>query len=181
MKTIQLIGALALVVLSAAAGGCGYKFGSLYRTDVKTIAVPVWTRGHGVYRRGLEMDLTEAVIKRLQLDTRYRICDEAQANTRLTGRLDNVHQQSVTINTDTGIPREMEATFTVSFTWTDRRSGDELVRRERFPVTGRYIAPNPFNETFFTGSREAIDQAAQRIVEQLETGWPEPRSDMELN
>jgi len=171
MKTIRLISVLGIAVLTAAVGGCGYKIGTLHRTDIKTIAVPVWTRGHGVYRRGLEVDLTEAIIKRLQLDTKYRICDEAQANTRFTGRLENVHQQSLTINTDTGTSRELEATFTVSFTWTDLRNGKELVKREAFPATGRYVPPNPFNQTFFTGSREAIDQAAQRIVEQLETGW----------
>jgi len=171
MKTMRFISVLGLVVVTAAVGGCGYQMGTLHRSGVKTIAVPVWTRGHGVYRRGLEMDLTEAVIKRLQLDTKYRISDEAQADTRLVGRLDNVHQQALTINTNTGTSRELEATFVVSFTWTDLRNGREIVKKDAFSATGRYVPPNPFNQTFFTGNREAIDQAAQRIVEQLETPW----------
>jgi len=173
MKTLRFVAIGGLIAL-VAASGCGYKIGMMHRGDVRTIAIPVWTRGHGVFRRGLEMDLTKAVVNRIQLDTRYRICAEAQADTKLTGQLTNVRQQSLTINTDTGTSRAMEATFTVSFTWTDLRSGEVLVTRDNFEVRGRYITAAPFSETFFAGSREAIDEAAQRIVEQLEEEWPDP-------
>ena len=172
MKTLRFVAIGALIVLTTTSG-CGYKIGMMHRSDVRTIAIPVWTRGHGVFRRGLEMDLTKALVNRIQLDTRYRICAEAQADTRLTGQLDNVHQKLLTINTDTGASRAMEATFTVSFKWIDLRNGEELAVRKNFEVRGRYITAAPFNETFFSGSREAIDEAAQRIVEQLVEGWPE--------
>lgn len=173
MKTLRFVAIGGLIAL-AAASGCGYKIGTMHRGDVRTIAIPVWTRGAGVFRRGLEIDLTKAVVNRIQLDTRYRICAEAQADTKLTGQLTNVRQRSLTINTDTGTSRAMEATFTVSFKWIDLRSGDERVVRENFEVSGRYITAAPFGETFFSGSREAIDEAAQRIVEQLEEEWPDP-------
>jgi len=173
MKTLRFVSIGGLIALTAAAG-CGYKIGTLHRSDVRSIAIPVWTRGHGVFRRGLEMELTKAIVNRIQLDTRYRIRAEAQADTKLTGQLDNVRQRSLTINTNTGTSRAMEATFTVSFKWIDLRSGDERVVRKNFEVSGRYITAAPFSETFFTGSQEAIEQAAQRIVEQLEEGWPDP-------
>ena len=173
MKTLRFV-AIGGIIALAAASGCGYKIGTMHRSGVRTIAIPVWTRGHGVYRRGLEMELTKAVINRIQLDTRYRICAETQADTKLTGQLDNVRQQPLTINTDTGTSRALEATFTVSFKWIDLRSGDELVVKENFEVSGLYITAAPFGETFFTGSQEAIDETAQRVVEQLEEGWPDP-------
>ena len=173
MKTLRFVAVGGLIALTAASG-CGYKIGTMHRSDVRSIAIPVWTRGHGVFRRGLEMQLTKAVVNRIQLDTRYRICDEAQADTKLTGQLDNVRQQSLTINTNTGTSRAMEATFTVSFKWTNLQNGEELVSRDNFEVRGRYITAAPFSETFFSGSQEAIDEAAQRIVEQLEEEWPDP-------
>jgi len=176
MKTLRFVAIGGLIAL-AAASGCGYKIGTLHRSDVRSIAIPVWTRGHGVFRRGLEMDLTKAVVNRIQLDTRYRICGEVQADTKLTGQLTNVRQRSLTINTDTGSSRAMEATFTVSFKWTDLRNGEVLVNRDDFEVSGRYIQATPFGETFFSGSREAIDEAAQRIVEQLEEEWPDPEEE----
>ncbi|MCP4374999.1 MAG: hypothetical protein GY794_02290 [bacterium] len=173
MKTLRFVSIGGLIALTLASG-CGYNIGMMHSSDVKTIAIPVWTRGHGVFRRGLEMDLTDAVVKRIQLDTRYKICSETQADTKLVGQLDNVRQQAMTINTNTGSSRAMEVTFTVSFKWLDLRSGEERVVRKNFDIRGQYISATPFGETFFTGSREAIDEAAQRIVEQLEDEWPDP-------
>ena len=160
---------LALMVVS----GCGYKIGTMHRTDVKSIVIPAWTRGSGVYRRGLEMRLTKAIVTRIQLDTRYRLTNEAKADTKLTGELTNVRQQIVAINTDTGGARAKEVTFTVSFKWVDLRNGEDIVVRENFDIRGRYITAEPFGETFFQGSQEVIDEAAQRIVEQLEDAWPD--------
>lgn len=173
MKNTRFIAIVGLIAL-AAVSGCGYKIGTMHRTDVRSIVIPVWTRGAGVFRRGLEMQLTQAIASRIQLDTRYRITNEAKADTKLSGQLVNVRQRSMTINTDTGSSRAKEATFTVSFKWVDLRNGEELVVRENFDVKGRYITAEPFGETFFQGSREAIDEAAQRIVEQLEEEWPDP-------
>jgi hypothetical protein len=162
------------LVALAALSGCGYKIGTLHRSDVRTISIPVWTRGHGVFRRGLEMDLTKAVVNRIQVDTRYRITDAAKADTKLTGQLKNVSQRPLSINTDTGRTRAMEAVFTVSFKWVDLRSGEVLAKVDDFDVRGQYITESPFSETFFTGSQAVIDEAAQRIVEQLEEGWNDP-------
>ena len=173
MITLRFVAIGALIAL-ASASGCGYQIGSMHRKNVRSIVIPVWTRGAGVFRRRLEFDLTNAVIKRIQLDARYRICAETQADTKLTGELINVRQRARTINTDTGASRAMEATFTVSFKWVDLRNGDELANEKNFEVRGQYITAAPFGETFFTGGQEAIDKIARRIVEQLEEGWTDP-------
>jgi len=172
MRTSRFVAVAGLVALMMVSG-CGYKIGTLHRSGVRTIAIPVWTRGHAVYRRGIEMDLTKAVVNRIQVDTRYRITDEAKADTKLVGQLKNVSQRPLSINTDTGRARAMEATFTVSFKWIDLRTGEVLAKRDNFDVRGEYIRESPFSETFFTGSQAVIDDAAQRIVEQLEEGWPD--------
>lgn len=172
MRALKFVVLIGLIALSAASG-CGYKIGMMHRSDVKTIAIPVWTRGHGVFRRGLEMDLTKAVINCIQVDTRYSITSAAKADTKLTGQIDEIRQRPLSINTDTGRARAMETTFIVSFKWVDLRSGDVLVKKDRFQIIDQYIGEYPFGETFFTGSQAVIDQAAQRIVEQLEQGWPE--------
>jgi len=179
MKSLRFVAIGGLIALSAVSG-CGYKIGTMHRSDVRSIVIPVWTRGHGVFRRGLEMQLTKAIINRIQLDTRYRITNEAQADTKLTGQLTNVRQRVLTINTDTGASRAKEATFTVSFKWVDLRNGEELAVKKDFNVRGRYITADPFGETFFAGSQEAIDEAAQRIVEQLEQGWSDSDGDEKL-
>lgn len=165
---------MALVVLAAVAavvGGCNYKIGSMHRADVKSIYVPVWTRGRDVYRRDVEKRLTEAIIKRIQADTQYKISTQALADTKLTGTIEKIRQHVLTINTDTGGARELEVEFTVSFVWTDLRKGKELVRKSKFRAVGRYIRSEPFSETFAVGGEDVINEVAQRIVEQLEEKW----------
>lgn len=168
-----LVGAALLAIAS----GCsddptkGYTLTSQYDRGVKTVSVPLWGRGKDVYRRGLEMRLTEAVIKRLELDTPYKVTDRRRADTELSGTIERVSQRVLSFNPDTGLPHEKEITLAVSFTWTDLRSGRVLARRRNFRETGSYIPPSPLGEDFFQGSEDAINRLARRIVEQLEANW----------
>jgi len=178
MKTPPLILSLIFAVMAAcASAGCssdpgkGYTLNSQFRKDVRTVAVPIWSRGRQVYRRNIEMQLTEAVIKQIELDTPYKVTSESRADTKLSGSIDAVAQQVVTVNTDTGLPGEIEITLTVSFTWTDLRTGQELVRRENFRVTGAYLPTSPMSQDFFLGNEDTINRLAKRIVEQLEAEW----------
>jgi outer membrane lipopolysaccharide assembly protein LptE/RlpB len=160
-----------------AACGCasdptqGYTVKSQYLQNVRTVAVPIWTRGKEVYRRELEMQLTEAVIKRLELSTPYKVVDKTRADTELRGTIDNVSQRVLSFNPDSGQARETEITYTVSFTWTDLRSGKVLTRRRNFRQAGAYIPLAPFGEGFFQGSEDVVNKLAQRIVEQLAVEW----------
>jgi len=163
------------VLLSAA--GCssdptrGYSIASQYPQDVRTVAVPIFEVGREVYRRGLEFRLTEAVVKRIELDTRYKVTDKSRADTELRGRIDRVEQRVLSFNPDTGLPRETEITMTVSFTWTDLRSGKVLATRRRLRQAGNYIPEVPFNQDFFQGSEDAINKLALRVVEAMESPW----------
>lgn len=148
--------------------GCGYSMEPLHPTDVKTVYVSMFTRGKDVYRRGIEFRITEAVVKRIQQDTPYRIADKAKADTQLSGSLDVIPQRVLSFNPDTGTPNEMEMTLVVSFTWTDLRSGKTRVKRTNLRETATYIPPSPLNEDFFQGSEDAVNRLAQKIVEQME-------------
>lgn len=163
-----LLGLCASTLLVTMVSGCGYQMGMPYRKDVRTVAVPVWTRGKDVYRRDVEKRLTEALIKRIQLQTPYAIAPVSQADSKLTGSIEVIAQQVLSKNTDTGEAREREVTFVVSFLWVDLRNGKELAVRKRFRASGKYISEDPFNEDFFEGSEDAINEIAQRIVEQMQ-------------
>lgn len=172
----------ALLLLVAAAGalvapGCasdprtGYTTESLYRGGIDSVAVPIFQRGRGVYRRNIEDRLTEALIKRIELDTPYKVTDKARADTLLEGTLSRVSQRVLSRNPDTGRPREMEETFAVALTWTDLRTGEVLVRRTNVRASATYIPPDPFGEDFFQGSEDLVNRMARRIVEEMEADW----------
>ena len=173
MKTFKT--ALILLLLSTMTmgpGGCGpYTMKSQYRPGIKTVFVPIWTRGKDVYRRGVEMRLTEALQKRIELNTPYKVASKARADTELSGKIDRIDQQVLSRNPETGLPREKEITFHLSFTWKDLRSGKVLVEHTNFRVADTYIPDQPFREGFFQGSESVINRLARRIVEEMEADW----------
>ena len=176
MRSILLTLDAATAVLLTA-GGCssdpanGYSFKSPYRTNIQTVAVPIWARGKDVYRREHEKRLTEAICKRIELDTPYKVTEKSRADTMLEGSLDQIDQRVMSYNPDSGMPRELEITFIVSFTWTDLRTGKVILRKTRMPMAVSYIPEGAFNEDFFQGSEDVDNRLARRIVELLEIDW----------
>lgn len=173
MKALRIV---SLMVLAAGAivslTGCGaYTTKNHYRPGIKTVAVPIWTRGKDVYRRDLEIELTEALVKQIEQDTPYKVTSEARADTKLTGRIVRIHQRVLSKSRETGWAIEVEATFVMAFTWTDLRTGEELEKRTNFRVAGTYLTTPPFREEFFQGSQAIINKAARRIVESMEAPW----------
>lgn len=162
---------VAVAVAALTLAGCGYTTNSPFPSDVASVDVPVWAVGKDVYRRGLEMRLTEAVKKRISLDTPYKIATKGTADTQLTGTIERIEQRVLSTNPDTGRPRELEITITVSFNWTDLRSGQVRKSCPDVRIAGTYIPPQPFSEDFFQGSEDVIDKLARRIVERMEADW----------
>jgi hypothetical protein len=148
----------------------GYTTKSMFPDTIQTVAVSIFDRNKNVYRRDVEIRLTEAIQKRVQQNTPYRLAKKGQADSELTGELVNITQQVLSYNATTGNPNEIEAVFTLSFTWKDRH-GNILMKRESFKVSGTYISSAPFNENFYQGSDDIINKAAVRIVEQMESDW----------
>ena len=180
-KTYCAILALAAGMLSAILlPGClsddptvGYTARSQYRKGIQTVAVPIWTRGKKVYRRNVEIRLTQALVKRIELDTPYKVTDKQKADTLLTGSIEQIEQATLSYNPDTGRPREIEVAFTVVFKWEDLRTGDVIVNRRNFRIADVYIPPHPFDEDFFRGSEALMERLARRVVETMEADWGE--------
>jgi hypothetical protein len=149
----------------------GYSLTSPYRSGVDTVAVDIFTRGRALYRREIEFRLTEAVAKRIELDTPYKIAPKAAADTLLTGTIESVTQRTLSFDPETGSARELEMTFLISFTWTDLRTGDVLASQSGLRVSGSYMRIPPLTEEFYTGSETVINRAARRVVEQMERPW----------
>ena len=174
---MRKLSALLLLLAIVAVAGCssdpsaGYSTRSMYAENISTVAVPIWQRGSAVYRRNVEERLTEAIIKRIELDTPYKVVDKSKADTLLEGVLTAYGQRVMSFDPATGNPRDIELTLFVDFTWTDLRSGEILVHREKFRATGVYYPTAPFGEDPYLGAEDALNQLAKRIVETLEKPW----------
>lgn len=151
----------------AGGGDGGYHWGSVYRPGIKTVAVP--TFGTRDYHRGVEFQLSEALIKKIEEFTPYKVVPRERADTVLEGEVVAVRTTTLNLDPHTATPQEMQYEVTVDFTWKDLRSGKILVSRDNFSNTTTYYPT--LGEGEFVGSENSVERLAGDIVTQMESDW----------
>jgi Lipopolysaccharide-assembly len=145
----------------------GYQWRSLYRQDVQTVAVPIFTTQS--FRRGVELRLSKALVNQLESQTPYKVVARERADTIIEGEITDVGLAEISSHYDTGIPQEQLVTVTVNFVWKDLRTGQILVERRGFEQTATYYPT--LGEGEFAGSQLAAERLALGIVQELQADW----------
>lgn len=172
-----MIGLLAVPVICA---GCGYHWSGeagdvepgyawtgLYRQDVQTVAVPIFA--NRTYYRGVEFDLTKAIINQLESRTPYRIAPRDRADTLLEGEIIRVNVRTISRSPSNALPQDQLYQLVVNFTWKDLRTGKLLTVRHNFEQTAPYYPT--LGEAQFVGNQENVERLALAVVEQLQADW----------
>lgn len=154
--------------------GCGYTIGNGFNPDVKTVSVPIFE--NDTFRRGIEVQLTEAVQKEIQTRTPYRLAKGLDADTRLTGRIVQTRKDVLGENKFDD-PRELQFSLMIVTKWENLRTGEVLAVQEvplsptAIPLTSQTELAPEVGQSLATGTQVAIDQLARRIVNMMETPW----------
>jgi hypothetical protein len=162
------------MLLLLIAGGCGYMVGGVHEPTIRSVHVPTFTTE--AYRRGLELQLTEAVQKQIKSRSHFRLAKEPDADTRLTGRIVGIRKQ-VLGESRFDDPRELQMQFQVEVSWQDLRSG-RILAEQTIPIAPEAVhlvseasfAPE-IGQSLATGTQEAIETMARSVVEMMETPW----------
>lgn len=155
--------------------GCGYtterdaafRMENSNKDRIRTVAVNIFESKE--FRRGLELQLTEALAKRIEGETPFKLAKKERADTILTGEIREVRQATLGRDFETVTPRETAATIIIAFQWKDLRTGEVLLDRPNFVQTVDYV--RPLNEDFYHASQKGIDRMAERIVEEMQSEW----------
>jgi len=158
---------LPVALVGSLVGGCGYSTQRPFPSDIQTVYVEMFQSKE--FRRELEFRLTEAVVKRIEMDTPYRIAPRQKADAILSGEILEVKNRTFGDDFKTDQPREIGSTIAIRFRFQDMRSGDTLVERPRFVYQTSYIPP--VGETFTEGMTRGLDGLAEAIVESMESDW----------
>jgi hypothetical protein len=145
----------------------GYQWRSLYREDVKTVAVPIFQNKD--YTRGVEFALTKSVINELEAHSPYKVVPRERADTVLEGEITSIKRQTVSKDSVTDLPQEQLFIVVVDFTWKDLRTGRILVSRQNFEQDSTYYPT--LGEDQFVGNQLAVDRLALAIVQELQADW----------
>jgi hypothetical protein len=172
---------LLIVLALPAIGGCGYShngdFGkptqgayqwhSLYREDVQTVAVPIFANRE--YKRGLEFNLSKAVVNQIEAHTPYKVVPRERADTVLEGEITHVQVTTLSRRYVEAIPQEQMVILTINFTWKDLRTGQILLDRKEFQQTAEYYPT--LAEGDFQGNQQAIERLAVAITQEMQAEW----------
>ena len=176
MAREKVAGAVCLCLLAGLAGCAGYQIGnqSLYPCHIQTVYVPIFDCAG--FRRNLGEQLTEAVIKQIELKTPYKVVNTPNADSILSGRIVS-ETKHMTVPSQFGDPRQIEVSMTVLVTWVDR-SGRVLRNGTPVPMedpavsvlSSAKLVPE-VGQSIATGHQQMMQRASEQIVGLMEAPW----------
>ena len=179
-RPLSIVALLGLACAATLCGGCGYQqsgsmanaapgyeWSSLYRTDVKTVAVPIFT--NKTFYRGVEFHLTKAIVSNLEAQTPYKVVPRDRADTVLEGEITRIRARTLSDDRRAAIPQEQLYVLTVNFTWKDLRSGKILAHEREFRETSHWYPT--LGEGAFVAEQQNVERLAQAIVHELQAEW----------
>ncbi len=155
-----MLACLAVVMFNAV--GCGYTHQSTFPDGIGSVQVKML--GNRTFYRGVEFDLTEALVKEIELRTPYKSVSREDADTVIEGTVVDVSQNRLSRTSTGGLPQEMEVKVTVDVEWRDRRSGRVLRRRDGLADVGTYKPAGDVAEPFEIAQHIAVQRLATKIV-----------------
>jgi hypothetical protein len=152
---------------SSSSASDGYHWSSVYRPGIKTVAVPIFSSVS--YQRGVEFELSKAIVNQLEAHTPYKVVPRERADTILEGEITEVRVNTISEDRNSAIPQEQILDITVNFTWKDLRTGRILVSRRGWEQTATYYPT--LGEQRTTGTQQAAERMALAIVQELQADW----------
>jgi len=108
----------------------GYTTAPNYRADIHSVRVPLFK--NKTFWRGLEFDLTQAVVDEIEKTTRMKVVSDGPADTELIGTITLYTKATLNVSPVNEV-REAETTLVVEVLWKDLRTGEILSRPSRRP------------------------------------------------
>jgi hypothetical protein len=170
MKTLKCIDkclVLAAVVCWGMAG-CDYSDESLYPGQVSSVYVEMFDSAS--FRRGHEYVLTDALAKRIEAETPYKIISNRnRADTVLSGYITAVDETILADEQQTGLPLEKQFEITAVVSWKNLKTGELIIDSETASAAASFSEFQDQGTEY--ASRLAANRLAERIVEMMQKSW----------
>ncbi|MBI4115863.1 MAG: LptE family protein [Candidatus Omnitrophica bacterium] len=156
-------------------GGCGYTQKVTLPGDIKTIYVDTFKNKITVgnvyaYEPGLEVKLTNAVIRRLHQDGNLKVVSREKADAILEGNLNNFDQGGVRFS---GLERieEYRVFLVTAFKLKNQKTGQIFWEEKNFSGDASYFVFGPRAVSRVEAADKAIERLARNIVDRIVEDW----------
>jgi hypothetical protein len=194
---LSLMGCCAALLLPSCAGDgnftlLGYTTKPNYDTSIHTVRVPIFK--NQTFYRGLEFELTQAVVREIEAKTPYKVVSAScDADTELTGNI--VQFTKIILNRNQlNEVREAETIMGVEIVWRNLRTGELLSLPKKgpgapppvpadLPPGAPPLKPPPVlvqsvghfipevGGSITTAQKENVDRLAVQVVSMMEVPW----------
>jgi hypothetical protein len=153
-------------------GGCGassgYSNASLFPSDVGNVYLEMFDNRS--FRRGIEFTLSDALAKRIEADTPYKIVSSRdRADSVMSGQIVVAGESVLTIERDIGRALEKEVVLTAVVNWKDMKNGKLMINSKTVTVAASYSEFQGQDFTYASGV--AANKLAQYVVQLMENPW----------
>jgi hypothetical protein len=145
--------------------GCGYHMGSLASHDVSNIHIAMFDNDS--FRRGLEVDLTNALVQEITRRMQLRVVEREGASSLLTGKIVSVRERVLTHDAENNVLSK-EITIAVDFEWRNLRSGRILASDVRLSAPAQLTIVA--GESVGQATADSLHTIAELIVDRMEEG-----------
>ncbi|MCX5646335.1 MAG: LPS assembly lipoprotein LptE [Phycisphaerae bacterium] len=154
------------------ADGCGVSTGytntSLFPSDVNNVYLEMFDNRS--FRRGIEFTLSDALAKRIEVDTPYKIVSSRdRADSVMSGQVVTAGESILTIERDIGRALEKEVVLTAVVNWKDMKNGKLMINSRTVTAAASYSEFQ--GQDFAYASAVAANKLAQDIVQLMENPW----------
>ncbi len=162
--------ALGLFILTfcGCSGTSGYSNEPLFPQDISSVCLEMFDNQS--FRRGVEYELSDALAKRIEADTPYKVISSRnRADTVISGQIVSIDESVLTIEREVGRALEKEVQLTAVVSWKNLKTGELLIDNQTVSAEATYT---PYQmQGFNYASTLATNNLARKIVELMETKW----------
>ena len=149
-------------------GIAGYSNESLFPEDIRSVCLEMFD--NQTFRRGVEYELSDALAKRIEVDTPYKIVsDSDRADTVMSGQIVSIGEMALSIDRDVGTVLEKEVKLQAVVNWKNLKTGQLMMDQLKVSASASYSTYQ--QQDFKYASSLAANNLARKIVELMERKW----------
>lgn len=154
--------------LSGCSGMFGYSNESLFPENVRSVCLKMFDNQS--FRRGVEYDLSDALAKRIELETPYKIVSDAdRADTVISGQIISISEFALSTDRELGSVLEKEVELRAVVDWKNLKTAELLIDHQEVSASASYSTYQM--QDFKYASSLAANNLARKIVELMERKW----------
>lgn len=174
MKHIRSVGVGCLVAVMVLSG-CGYTRKTVLPRNIKTIYVETVKNKLNAenlysYQPGLEMDITNAVIQRLQQDGTVKVVKQEKADAILKTDLMSLEQEGLRFNSLAGVS-QYRLFIVVRLKLVEAKTGNLIWEETNFSGDNEYYVTTVTSIGEQKAAVDAVHRLAYNIVDRIVEDW----------